>query len=95
MPRFCTVLAVLLIAALLIAPIFDASAAIKVRKTARSWNEMAPPSSAPWNIQNGLRAVGVGSRSYFKQDTTGSGAVGTPAWTITAETRRLHPLCAG
>ena len=85
MPRFCTVLGVLLIAALLIAPIFDASAAIKVRKTARSWNEMAPPSSAPWNIQNGLRAVGVGSRSYFKADTTGSGAVGTPAWTITAK----------
>jgi hypothetical protein len=85
MPRFCTIIGVLLIAALLIAPMFDSTAAIKVRKTARSWNEMAPPSTAPWNMQNGLRAVGVGSRSYFKADTTGSGAVGTPAWTITAK----------
>jgi len=85
MPRFGTVIGVLLIAALLIAPMFDASAAITVRRTARSWNEVAPPSSAPWNIQNGLRAVGVGSRSYFKADTTGSGAVGTPTWTITGK----------
>ncbi len=87
MPRFCTMIGVLLIAALLIAPMFDASAAISVRKTARSWNELAgtTASKGPWNMQNGLRAVGVGSRSYFKADTTGSGAVGTPAWTITAK----------
>jgi hypothetical protein len=87
MPRFCTVIGVLLIAALLVAPMFDATAAIKVKRTARSWNELAgtTTSKGPWNIQNGLRAVGVGSRSYFKADTTGSGAVGTPAWTLTSK----------
>lgn len=85
MPRLSAVIGVLLITALLMAPMFDASAAIKVNRVARSWNEMAPPSSAPWNIQNGLRAVGVGARSYFKADTAGSGAVGTPTWTITAK----------
>jgi hypothetical protein len=66
---------------------FDSSAAIKVRKTARSWNEMAGTTTqkGPWNMQNGLRAVGIGSRSYFKADTAGSGAVGTPAWTLVSK----------
>jgi len=87
MPRFVTVVGVLLIAALLISPMFDASAAIKVKRTARSWNELAgtTASKGPWNMQNGLRAVGVGSRSYFQADTLGSGAVGTPSWTLTAK----------
>lgn len=87
MPRFCTVIGVLLIAALLMAPMFDATAAISVRKTAVSWNQMpgTTTSKGPWNMQNGLRAVGIGSRSYFKADTTGSGAVGTPTWTLTAK----------
>jgi hypothetical protein len=84
MPRFSTVIGVLLIAALLMAPMLDASAAIKVKTTARSWNQLpgTTTSKGPWNIQNGLRAVGVGSRTYFVADTVGSGAVGTPTWTI-------------
>jgi hypothetical protein len=87
MPRFCTVIGVLLVAALLVAPMFDGTAAIKVKTTARSWNELAgtTTSKGPWNMQTGLRAVGVGSRSYFKADTIGSGAVGTPAWTLTSK----------
>jgi len=87
MPRFSTVIGVLLIAALLMAPMFDASAAIKVKTIARSLNELTPiGATAPtWNIANGLRAVGVQSRTYFKADTAGSGAVGTPIWTIAAK----------
>ena len=87
MPRFCTVMSVLLIAALVISPVFDASAAIKVKRTARSWNQLAGTTATkgPWNMQTGLRAVGVGSRSYFVADTTGSGAVGTPTWAIVSK----------
>jgi hypothetical protein len=86
MPRFCTVIGVLLVAALLISPLVDATAAIKVKTIGRSLNQLTPPikgATAPaWNIATGLRAVGVQSRTYFKADTLGSGAVGTPSWTV-------------
>ncbi len=89
MPRFCTVIGVLLIAALLVSPLFDATAAIKVKTIARSLNQMTLPvkgATAPaWNVSTGLRAVGVQSRTYFWADTVGSGVVGTPTWTITAK----------
>jgi|GEM_PF-2505652 len=89
MPRLCTVIGVLLIAALLLAPVFDASAQIKVKKIGRSLNEMTAPvkgATAPaWNISTGLRAVGAHSRAYWQVDTLGSGAVGSPSWTLASK----------
>ncbi len=90
MKRLIPVFGVLLIASLLLAPSFDASAQnIKVKTIGRSLNSMTQPvkgSPAPaWNIATGLRAVGLQSRTYFKADTLGSGAVGTPAWVLTAK----------
>jgi hypothetical protein len=89
MKRLVPLFGMLLIAALLVAPMFNASAAIKVKSIGRSLNSMTAPvkgATAPaWNIATGLRAVGVQSRSYFTADTLGSGAVGTPAWVLTAK----------
>ncbi len=90
MVRLVKVLGLLLIAALLLAPMFEAAAqGIKVKTIGRSLNSMTLPikgSPAPaWNIATGLRAVGVQSRVYFKADTIGSGAVGTPAWTLVSK----------
>ncbi len=90
MRRIATVCLVLILAALLIAPMFDATAQnIKVMKIGRSLNSMTAPikgAAAPaWNIATGLRSVGTFSRAYFEVDTLGSGAVGTPAWTLTSK----------
>jgi hypothetical protein len=85
MPRFCTVMSVLLIAALVISPVFDASAAIKVKTVGRSLNQLTPPvkgATAPaWNNATGLRAVGVQSRTYFMADSV----AGTAVWSIAAK----------
>jgi hypothetical protein len=90
MRRIATVCLVLILAALLIAPMFDATAQnIKVMTIGRSLNSMTPPikgaAAPPWNISTGLTAVGTFSRVYFKVDTLGSGAVGTPTWTLTSK----------
>jgi len=89
MKRFVPLFCILLVAALLVAPMFEATAQLKVRTIGRSLNSMTAPvkgATAPaWNIATGLRAVGVGSRTYFKVDTLGSGLVGTPAWGITSK----------
>ena len=90
MKRLVLVFGVLLIAALLVAPLYDATAqSIKVKTIGRSLNSLTPPikgATAPaWNIATGLRAVGVESRAYFKADTAGSGAVGTPSWVLTTK----------
>ena len=90
MRRIVTSCLVLFLVALLVAPMFDAAAQnIQVSRIGRSLNSMTPPvkgAAAPaWNISTGLRAVGIQSRAYFKVDTTGSGATGTPTWTIVSK----------
>ena len=86
MKRLIPVFGVLLIVALLVAPLFDATAQVKVKKIGRSLNQMTLPvkgSPAPaWNISTGLRAVGTKSRAYWTVDTLGSAQVGTPTWTL-------------
>lgn len=74
---FC---AALLVLSVLVAANIDSVAAIKVKTVGRSLNQL--PSGSAWNISTGLRAIGVQSRVYFQADTLGSGAVGTPSWTI-------------
>jgi hypothetical protein len=89
MKRLVPVFGVLLIAALVLAPIFDATAQVKVKKIGRSLNQMTQPvygATAPaWNISTGLRAVGTKSRAYWQVDTLGSGQVGSPAWTLVSK----------
>ncbi|MBK7257158.1 MAG: T9SS type A sorting domain-containing protein [Ignavibacteriae bacterium] len=86
MKRLIPVFGVLLIVALVLAPMFDATAQVKVKKIGRSLNQMTLPvkgSPAPaWNISTGLRAVGTKSRAYWTVDTLGSAQVGTPTWTL-------------
>ena len=86
MKRLIPVFGVLLIVALVVAPLFDATAQVKVKKIGRSLNQMTLPvkgSTAPaWNISTGLRAVGTKSRAYWTVDTLGSAQVGTPTWTL-------------
>lgn len=82
MKRLIPLFGVLLIAALLFTPMFEATAQLKVKTIGRSQNSMVSP---VWNISTGLRAVGVSSRTYFKVDTLGSGLVGTPAWGIVSK----------
>ena len=79
MKRLVPLFGVVLIAALLLAPMFEATAQLKVRTIGRSQNSLTSP---VWNISTGLRAVGVFSTTYFKVDTLGSGLVGTPTWGI-------------
>ena len=90
MRRFVSTCLVLFLVALLVVPMFNAAAQnIQVSRIGRSLNSMTPPvkgAAAPaWNISTGLRAVGVQSRAYFKVDTTGSGATGTPSWSIVSK----------
>ena len=90
MKRLIPVFGVLLVVALLVAPLFDASAAgIVVKKIGRSLNQMTPNvkgATAPaWNISTGLRAVGTKSRAYWTVDTVGSSQVGTPTWALVAK----------
>ncbi len=90
MKRLIPVFGVLLIVALLVAPLFDATAGnIMVKKIGRSLNELTPNvkgATAPaWNISTGLRAVGTKSRAYWMADTLGSGQSGTPSWSLVAK----------
>ncbi len=82
MKRFVSICSVLIILGLVFAVVVDSTAAIKVKTIGRSLNQL--PSGSAWNIAPGLRAVGIQSRSYFKVDTLGSGATGSPTWTLTA-----------
>ncbi len=88
MKRQLTLCLGLLLVVLLAIGVSDLNAAIKVKTIGRSLNSMTPPirgAAAPaWNISTGLRAVGKESRVYFSVDTTGSGAVGSPAWAMVA-----------
>jgi hypothetical protein len=74
----------MLVAALLVTVLSDSQAAIKVKTIGRSLNQL--PSGSAWNIAPGLRAIGIQSRAYFSVDTTGSGATGSPTWTLTKPT---------
>ncbi len=89
MKRLIPVFGVLLVFALVLAPVFDATAQVKVKKIGRSLNQMTLPvkgSPAPaWNISTGLRAVGTKSRAYWTVDTVGSAQVGTPTWAIVSK----------
>ena len=90
MKRLIPVFGVLLIVALMVAPLFDASAGnIMVKKIGRSLNSMTAPvkgAAAPaWNISTGLRAVGTKSRAYWMADTTGSSQSGTPTWSLVSK----------
>ncbi len=87
MKRFATCCVLLTALALLLATSFEATAQnIKVKTVGRSLNSMTAPvkgATAPaWNISTGLKAVGVQAKTWFKVDTIGSGAVGTPTWTL-------------
>jgi hypothetical protein len=89
MKRFATCCVLLTAVALLLATSFEATAQnIKVKTVGRSINSMTAPvkgATAPaWNISTGLRSVGVGARTWFKLDTTGSGATGSISWTLTS-----------
>ncbi len=81
MKRLVSIFAALLVLSMFVASFTDSSAAIKVKTIGRSLNQL--PSGSTWNISPGLRAIGIQSRSYFTSDTIGSGAVGTPTWTLT------------
>ncbi len=82
MKRFVSICSMLIILGLVFAVVVDSTAAIKVKTIGRSLNQL--PSGSAWNIAPGLRAIGIQSRSYFKVDTLGSGATGSPTWTLTA-----------
>ncbi|MBI5473274.1 MAG: T9SS type A sorting domain-containing protein [Ignavibacteriae bacterium] len=81
MKRFVSICSVLIILGLVFAVVADSTAAIKVKTVGRSLNQL--PSGSAWNIAPGLRSIGIQSRAYFKVDTLGSGATGSPAWTLT------------
>lgn len=89
MKRLYIICTTLLIVSLLVAASTDGVAAIKVKTVGRSLNEMTlplPGAAAPaWNYATGLRAIGTQTRVYFRVDTLGSGAVGSPTWTIVAK----------
>lgn len=90
MKRLVTICLAVLVLSMGVAMLADVAAqTIKVKTIGRSLNSMtAPVPGAPspaWNISTGLRAVGVQSRVYFRVDTAGSGAVGSPTWTIVSK----------
>lgn len=80
MKRIVSLCCTLLVLSVLVAGLTDSLAAIKVKTIGRSLNQL--PSGSVWNYSTGLRAVGIQSRVYFKVDTLGSGAVGSPTWTL-------------
>jgi len=89
MRRLVYLCCAMLVAALLVTVLTDSQAAIKVKTIGRSLNSMTAPvrgaSAPPWNISSGVRAIGIQSRVYFEIDTLGSGAVGSPSWTLVSK----------
>lgn len=81
MKQLCIICSTVLILSILVAPFSDGEAAIKVKTIGKSLNKL--PSGSAWNYAPGLRAIGIQSRAYFKVDTLGSGATGSPTWTLT------------
>ncbi len=81
MKRIVSFCCTLLVLSLLVAGLTDSVAAIKVKTIGRSMNQL--PTGSAWNLSPGLRAIGISSRSYFSVDTVGSGATGSPTWTLT------------
>jgi predicted CXXCH cytochrome family protein len=89
MKRLITIVCLLLVVSMVAGSLIEATAAIKVTNIGRSLNSMTAPvrgaTAPPWNYSTGLRAVGKGARAYFKVDTLGSGATGSPTWTLVSK----------
>ncbi len=74
----------LVVLALLAGLAFDASAqTIKRVGISANYAKIAYPGQTwSWQISNGLKAVGAGTKAFWMVDTLGSGQTGAPSWAI-------------
>ncbi len=74
----------LVVLALLAGLVFDASAqTIKRVGISANYAKIAYPGQTwSWQISNGLKAVGAGTKAFWMVDTVGSGQTGGPSWTL-------------